>query len=86
MAFHGHHLPEDSHEMFKLYCSEKSCLKKIKILTVAVVTGALRVNYCASVVSNKMDNLGHHSYPLPLSQGVNIQGDPGIHGGPTMTW
>ena len=60
MAFHVTHLPEDSHEMSSLICSEKSCLKKIKILTIAVVTGALRVNHCASVFSNKMDNMGHH--------------------------
>ena len=60
MSFHVNCLPEDSHKMSSLICSEQSCLKKIKILTVVVVTGALRVNHCASVVSNKMDNMGHH--------------------------
>ena len=86
MSFHVNCLPEDSHKMSSLICSEQSCLKKIKILTIVVVTGALWVNHCASRVSNKMDNMGHHSHPLPQSQGVNIQGDPGIHGGSTMTW
>ena len=61
MAFHVNHQPEDSHEMSNLIFSEKACLKKIKMLTVAVVTGALRVNHCASVVSNKMDNMDHHT-------------------------
>ena len=43
-------------------------------------------NHCVSVVSYKMDNMGHHSHPLPRSQGISFQGDRGIHGGPTMTW
>ena len=60
MSFHVNCLPEDSHKMSCHICSEQSCLKKIKILTIVVVTGALRVNHCASVVSNKMDNMGHH--------------------------
>ena len=30
------------------------------MLTIAAGTGALRVNHCASMVSNKMDNMGHH--------------------------
>ena len=57
MSFHVNCLPEDSHKISSLICSEQSCLKKIKILTIVVVTGALRVNHCASVVSNKMDNM-----------------------------
>ena len=60
MTFHVKHLPEDSQIMSSLSYSEKSCHKKIKILTIAVLTGALRVNHCASVVSNKIDNMGHH--------------------------
>ena len=60
MAFLVKHLSEISQDMSSLICSEKSCLKKIKILTIAVVTGALRVNHCASVGSNKIDNMGHH--------------------------
>ena len=60
MAFHVNHLPEDSHKMSDLIFSEKSCFLKIKLLTIAVVTGALKVNHCASVLSNKMDNMGHH--------------------------
>ena len=58
MSFHVNCLPEDLHKMSSLICSEQSWLKKI--LTIVVVTGALRVNHCASVVSNKMDNMGHH--------------------------
>ena len=60
MAFHVNHLPENLHKMSSLIFSEKSCLKKIKMLTIAVVTRALRVNHCASVVFNIMDNMGHH--------------------------
>ena len=47
------------HALFSL----KNHVLKDKMLTtcIAAVTGALRVfNHCASVVSYKMDNIGHH--------------------------
>ena len=57
------------------------------MLTIAVVTGALRINHCASVVSYKMDNMSHHKVIHYLGHKVvNIQGDLGTHGGPTVTW